>query len=134
MDTQPSSGDLTPISGSQTDVAPLGREVPPPAHEQTAAGGGSWEKISAMPEYQELLAAKRKFIVPASIFFIVYYFLLPIACGWAPGLMKTEILGKANLAYVFGFSQFIMAWILAGIYVKVAAGWDRRAAALLAKL
>jgi uncharacterized membrane protein (DUF485 family) len=134
MTPQPSSGDLTPVSGSQTDVAPLGRDVPTPQHEAPAIGGEVWLKIAALPEYQELLRAKRNFIVPATIFFVVYYFLLPVLVGYAPEFMKQEVWGKANLAYVFGFSQFIMAWILAAIYVKVAAGWDRRAAALLAKV
>jgi uncharacterized membrane protein (DUF485 family) len=135
MSTQPSSGDLTPILGSQTDVAPLGRDLPPPPHEQTAGQlPVDWTMISQQPEYLALLAAKKKFLVPATIFFVVYYFLLPISVGWAPNLMKTEIIGRANLAYVFGFSQFIMAWVLAAMYVKVSAGWDRQSAALLARL
>lgn len=135
MSTQPSSGDLTPIVGSQTDIAPLGRDLPTPPHEQPAGTQTiDWKMISEQPEYKELLEAKRKFVVPATIFFVVYYFVLLIAVGWAPAMMKTEMFGHANLAYVFGFSQFIMAWVLAAMYVKVAAGWDRRAAALLAKL
>jgi uncharacterized membrane protein (DUF485 family) len=135
MSIQPSSGDLTPILGSQTDVAPLGRDLPPPPHEAPAGGQAvDWTMISQQPEYLALLAAKKKFLVPATIFFVVYYFLLPISVGWAPDLMKTEIIGHANIAYVFGFSQFIMAWVLAAMYVKVSAGWDRQSAALLNRL
>ena len=33
----------------------------------------------------------------------------------------------------FALSQFFMAWILAFLYVAAAAGWDRQAAAVLAK-
>ena len=52
--------------------------------------------------------------------------------GWFPDLMKTKI-GSLNLAYLFALSQFFMAWIVAGFYVVKAAGWDKSAAALLAK-
>ena len=38
-----------------------------------------------------------------------------------------------NIAYLFALSQFFMAWGLAFLYVKAAAGWDKSAAALLAK-
>ena len=46
--------------------------------------------------------------------------------------MKTKI-GSVNYAYLFALSQFFMAWIVAGFYVVRAAGWDKQAAALLAK-
>ena len=136
MSNLPSGGDLTPISGSQTDIAPLGRQNSPPAHEQPAGRDPAinWQAIANDPKFQSLVRAKIGFIVPATIFFVVYYFLLPISVGWFPELMTKEVIGHVNLAYVFAFSQFVMAWALAAIYVKVAAGWDRRAAEVLAQL
>src|SRR5882757_1066036 len=135
MSPQP-SGDLTPNSGSPTDVAPLGRSTPPPAHEQTAAasvGKAKWDAIEADADFKKLLADKARFIIPATIFFIVYYFTLPILVGWWPDLMKKEVLGKVNVAYLFALSQFFMAWGLAFLYVKAASGWDKAAAAILTK-
>ena len=55
-----------------------------------------------------------------------------VLVGWCPGLMKTKI-GSVNYAYLFAFSQFFMAWIVAGIYVKKAGVWDAAAAAIIAK-
>ena len=135
MSPQP-SGDLTPQSASPTDVAPLGRGGPTPDHERTAADElnlGPWDAIEADPDFKKLLAAKLRFIIPATIFFVAYYFTLPILVGWWPELMKKEVLGKVNLAYLFALSQFFMAWGLAFLYVRAAAGWDKSAAALLAK-
>lgn len=132
----PSQDDLTAISGGPTDVAPLGRVEPKPAHEQTAAeeaGTVPWGAIAAMPDFQALVKKKAGFIVKATIFFVLYYLLLPVMVGYCPTLMKTEVIGHANLAYVFGLSQFFMAWTLAGIYVKTASGWDRDAAAIIEK-
>ena len=135
MSLQP-SGDLTPESSAPTDIAPLGRSGPKPAHERSASEVVSlakWDAIAADADFKALLAAKLRFIVPGTIFFMVYYFTLPILVGWWPDLMKKEVLGKLNLAYLFALSQFFMAWALAFVYVKVAAGWDKQADALLAK-
>lgn len=92
-----------------------------------------WEAMEADPDFIALLKAKAAFVVPATAFFVVYYFALPIGVGWFPGLMEARVWGDVNLAYAFALSQFFMAWILAFIYVGVAAGWDQRAAAVIAK-
>lgn len=127
--------DLTPASASPTDIAPLGRGAKPD-HERTADDEidlADWDAIAADRDFKALLADKARFIIPATIFFIVYYFLLPIGVGWFPGLMETRVLGDVNLAYLFALSQFFMSWILAFIYVAAAAGWDKKASVLLAK-
>jgi uncharacterized membrane protein (DUF485 family) len=132
--SSPDNADLTPESAAPTDISPLGRGTKP-AHEMTAEedrDAADWEAIAADADFKKLLADKARFILPATIFFIVYYFALPVLVGWWPDLMKTKV-GSVNLAYLFALSQFFMAWILAGFYVSKAAGWDKAAAALLAK-
>ena len=86
-----------------------------------------WERVAAMDEFKSLIAAKRKFIAPAVIFFIVYYFALPALVGYAPGLMSRRVLGVINLAYLFALSQFFMAWIVAALYVRAAERFDELA-------
>lgn len=133
---QPDNPDFTPESAAPTDVAPLGRSGEKPAHEMTAEEDrdtANWDAIAADPDFRKLLKAKAAVIIPATIFFVVYYFTLPVLVGWFPKLMETEVIGKVNLAYAFALSQFFMAWILAFLYVAAAAGWDRQAAAVLAK-
>jgi uncharacterized membrane protein (DUF485 family) len=92
-----------------------------------------WTQIERDPEFQELLAAKRRFIVPATIFFLLYYFALPLTVGFAPQLMERRVIGHINLAYLFALSQFIMAWALAFLYVRQAARFDAMAARLRGK-
>ena len=131
----PDPSDLTPESASPTDIAPLGRDHRP-AHERTGAeeaADANWEAIAADPGFKALLASKAKFIIPATVFFIIYYFSLPVLVGWFPEAMSKPAIGPMNWAYLFAFSQFIMAWILAFFYVAAAAGWDRQASVLLAK-
>jgi len=96
-------------------------------------GTAHWNEIAASAQFKELLKAKRRFIIPATLFFVVYYFALPYLVGYHPELMQRKVWGEVNWAYLFALSQFFMAWILAAIYVVIAAGWDRKAAAVLAK-
>jgi uncharacterized membrane protein (DUF485 family) len=92
-----------------------------------------WRAIERDPDFKNLVRRKVKLVIPATIFFVVYYFALPTAVGWFPEVMERKVWGDVNLAYLFALSQFLMAWVLAGIYVAAAAGWDRRERALLAK-
>ncbi len=124
---EPEPGDLTPVVGAETDVTPLGRHAAKPAHELTAAeemDAADWERIAETADFKNLLASKRKFIIPATIFFVVYYFALPVLVGYAPGLMARKVWGVVNLAYLFALSQFFMAWLIAALYVRAAGHWD----------
>jgi len=92
-----------------------------------------WDKIAESKEFKDLMATKKTFIVPAFIFFVVYYFALPVLVGYAPGLMSTKVIGQVNLAYLFALSQFFVAWIIAGLYVKAANNFDRLSKDILDK-
>jgi uncharacterized membrane protein (DUF485 family) len=91
------------------------------------AGGDPsiWRRVAAMNEFKLLLLAKKEFIVPAVVTFVVYYFLLPISVGYFPELMNKKVLGPLNLAYLFALSQFFVAWLIAGLYVLAARKFDK---------
>jgi uncharacterized membrane protein (DUF485 family) len=93
-----------------------------------------WDRIAAYAEFKDLLAAKARFIVPATIFFIVFYFALPVSVGYFPELMKKQVLGVLNLAYLFALSQFFVAWGIAFLYVRKAAQYDKQGKAILDRL
>jgi uncharacterized membrane protein (DUF485 family) len=92
-----------------------------------------WDRIAESKEFKDLMATKKTFIVPAFIFFLVYYFALPVLVGYAPQFMATKVIGQLNLAYLFALSQFFVAWIIAGLYVKAANNFDRLAKDILDK-
>src|SRR5206468_4567072 len=104
--------------------------VPP---KQYQASQSTWDDIAESREFQDLMATKRIFIVPAFIFFVVYYFALPVLVGYAPQFMSTKVMGEVNLAYLFALSQFFVAWIIAGLYVKAASNFDQLAKDILDK-
>ena len=89
------------------------------------AGKTEWDKIAATQQFKDLMATKKIFIVPAFIFFVAYYFALPVLVGYAPNFMATKVIGNVNIAYLFALSQFVVAWIIAGLYVKAASDFDR---------
>ncbi|HUS15615.1 MAG TPA: DUF485 domain-containing protein, partial [Chloroflexia bacterium] len=113
-----------------TDVSPLGREGAKPAHERTADEDVdviNWNRIAVSEGFRQLVRTKLKFIIPATIVFIVYYFALPLLVGYAPELMNRKVIGSINVAYLFALSQFFMAWIVALLYVRAASRHDRMA-------
>jgi uncharacterized membrane protein (DUF485 family) len=111
--------------------APRNLEVATP--KQYEASQSTWDEIAESRPFKDLMATKRIFIVPAFIFFVVYYFALPVLVGYAPQFMSTKVIGAVNLAYLFALSQFFVAWIIAGLYVRAANDFDRLAKDILDK-
>jgi len=105
--------------------------TPPKLPEESST---DWDVVASNPEFQDLMVAKARFIVPATVFFIAYYFALPILVGYAPDLMSTPVIGPVNLAYLFALSQFFVAWLIAWLYVRAAGRFDRMAASVLEHL
>src|SRR3977135_4552226 len=112
----------------------VGKPLPNPATPQTrgdlgVAGRGPstedvahWEGLEQTDEFRQLVRARLRFVLPATIFFLVYYFLLPLGNGLAPDFMKTKVVGNVNIAYLFALSEFVMAWVLAYLYIRKANG------------
>ena len=93
-----------------------------------------WEIAAAHPEFRALLRAKKRFIVPATVAFIVYYFALPVLVGYAPAFMATPVIGPVNIAYLFALSQFFVAWLIAFLYVRAASRFDAQGRRVLEHL
>lgn len=93
-----------------------------------------WHQIAASAEFKGLIKSKLRFIITATVFFIVYYFTLPILVGYAPQFMARKVLGPLNIAYLFALSQFFMAWIIAALYIRAAGRFDRVVAGILSSL
>ncbi len=84
-----------------------------------------WNRIATSPRFRHLLAIKKMFILPAFLFFIVYYLLLPVLVGYAPRLMSTRVVGTVTVAYLFALSQFVVGWVIAWMYLKAASRFDK---------
>jgi uncharacterized membrane protein (DUF485 family) len=102
------------------------------AEPSLSAGKTQWEQAYDDPAFRVLLAQKAVFIIPSFIFFVAYYFALPVLVGYAPGLMERKIVGKINLAYLFALSQFAVGWFLMWRYVRRARAFDAMSEAVAA--
>jgi uncharacterized membrane protein (DUF485 family) len=100
--------------------------------EKVLARGIDWHVIAESEEFKHMMAKKKRFTVSATIFFLIYYFALPILAGYSD-ILNTQVLGALNLAYVFALSQFIMAWVLAIVYVRHADNQDKLIEAIIQK-
>src|SRR5215469_12357420 len=90
-----------------------------------------WDVVANNEEFKNLMAAKARFIVPATLIFVVYYFALPVLVGYAPKFMSTPVLGPVNIAYLFALSQFFVAWFIAWLYIRAADRFDAIARSVL---
>jgi uncharacterized membrane protein (DUF485 family) len=101
---------------------------------QTLPDRAEWDRIAPSAQFQDLLTRKKAFIIPAFLFFLVYYLALPILVGYAPKLMSTRVFGTVTLAYLFSLSQFAVGWTIAALYLKASARFDRLIKDLLIKV
>ena len=83
-----------------------------------------WQEIASSQEFKQLVRAKFKVVAPATVFFVIYYFALPVLVGYAPSLMERKVIGNVNIAYLFALSQFFVAWGIAAMYLRAAARFD----------
>jgi uncharacterized membrane protein (DUF485 family) len=75
-----------------------------------------WAAIAKNPKFIELHRKKTVFLFGWWIFSTLYYFLLPIGAGAAPGLFSVKVIGNINFGYLFALSQFFVSWAIALYY------------------
>jgi uncharacterized membrane protein (DUF485 family) len=78
-----------------------------------------WVAAERSPEFRELIKRKRAFVVPATIFFLAWYFGFILLAGYAPDFMGEEFLTDGlTVGYVLALTQFIMTWGLGWLYLR----------------
>ncbi len=82
-----------------------------------------WVRVERTSAFNELVRSKKAFTIPATIFFLVFYFGLPVLAGFTT-LLNGRAIGSITWAYVYAFAQFAMTWILMHLYVSRANRWD----------
>ncbi|HZC15004.1 MAG TPA: DUF485 domain-containing protein [Thermoleophilaceae bacterium] len=92
----------------------------------TGTGGGpdhhpeiDWVAAERSPEFRELIKRKRSFVVPATIFFLAWYFGFIILAGYAPDFMGREFITDGmTVGYALALTQFLMTWGLGWWYLR----------------
>jgi len=89
---------------------------------ETRAGGGAdrvdWVAAERSPEFQELRKRKRAFILPATIFFLAWFFGFILLTAYAEDFMAESVYEGLTVGYCLALSQFIMVWVLTAAYLR----------------
>ena len=92
-----------------------------------------WEALARSPRFQALVSDRRRFIVRATVFYTAYLIAYLALLGYAKDFMAKEVLGALSLAFLGGLSICLLSVILAWVYLRRSARWDRMADEALAE-
>jgi uncharacterized membrane protein (DUF485 family) len=70
---------------------------------------------------KQLVAEKLKYLVPMTVIFMVGYIGLTILAGFARDLMGIKVIGSVNLGFVLIALNYLLSWVLAIVYGRIAA-------------
>ena len=79
--------------------------------------GVDWVGVEGSPEFRELAARRRRFLVRATIFFLAFFLVYLFLTAYAREFMATEILGMP-LAFLLAVAQILMAWVVTALYLR----------------
>lgn len=83
-------------------------------------------QVEQSEQFQQYMKERKKFILPYTIFFLVFYFLLPICTSYTT-FLNTPAIGDISWVWIFAFAQFVMTFVLCTVYVKKAGTFDKKA-------
>ena len=104
-------GDLPAADGERSPT----RERPAATYENTQI---DWVAAEESDEFKELITKRRRFVLPATIFFLAWYFGFIILAGYAPDFMGESVYEGLTVGYLLALSQFVMVWALGFMYLK----------------
>ncbi|MGQ4484167.1 DUF485 domain-containing protein [Streptomyces sp. 372A] len=100
-------------AGSTSPVAP-GPAVPRDGH----SAADIYLEVQRSEAFQEVRRRYRRFVVPATTAFFVWYLAYVVTAVTAPGLMARPVAGAVNVAMVVGLGQFLSTFLLTGAYAR----------------
>jgi len=77
-----------------------------------------WKAIERSPEFRELIAARRRFVLPATIFFLAWYLGFILLAGYAPDFMARSVYEGLTVGYCLALTQFVMVFTLGYLYLR----------------
>ncbi len=77
-----------------------------------------WNAIEQSAEFKELIAARRRFVLPATIFFLSWYIGFILLAGYAPDFMADSVYEGLTVGYCLALTQFVMVFVLGYLYLR----------------
>jgi uncharacterized membrane protein (DUF485 family) len=91
-----------------------------------------WGALARSPQFPELLASRRRFLVAGTAFYCGYFLAFLCLLGFAPETMSERVVGSVTLALVLGMSLIVLAFVMAYLHARKADKWDRMAQRVVA--
>jgi uncharacterized membrane protein (DUF485 family) len=82
--------------------------------------GPDWQAVEGSPEFQELVKARRSFLVPATIVFLVVSLGYLLLAAFVHGFMGKQVLGGIPVAFLAALSQVLLTWVVTWAYMRKA--------------
>lgn len=77
-----------------------------------------WKAVERSPEFRELIATRRRFVLPATIFYLAWYLGFILLAGYAPDFMARSVYEGLTVGYCLALTQFVMVAVLGLWYLK----------------
>ena len=77
-----------------------------------------WQGIERSEEFRELVKRRRRFVVPATIFFLAYYMGFILLAGYAEDFMAERVYEGLTVGYCLALTQFVMVFVLGIWYLR----------------
>ncbi|SCK48232.1 Uncharacterized membrane protein, DUF485 family [Streptomyces sp. WMMB 714] len=74
--------------------------------------------VQRSPAFQQVRRRYRRFVLPATAAFLVWYFAYVVTATLAPQLMARPLVGVFNVAMAAGLAQFATTFLLTWAYVR----------------
>lgn len=86
----------------------------------TRSGGSitPYEEVQRSQEFAALRSKFRRFVFPATAFFLSWYFLYVLCAAFAREWMSTIVFGNINIGLIFGLLQFVTTFAITMIYAR----------------
>jgi uncharacterized membrane protein (DUF485 family) len=92
-----------------------------------------YSEIVGSTYFKQLMEEKKRFILPMTLFFLLFYFSLPVLTAYSD-VLNNKVIGDISWAWIFAFAQFIMTWALCMIYTKKAKRFDELAEKVVSEM
>lgn len=79
-----------------------------------------WVAAERSPEFRELTSRRRRFVLPATVFFLAWYLGFILLAGYAEDFMGESVYQGLTVGYCLALSQFVMTWVLGWMYLRQA--------------
>jgi uncharacterized membrane protein (DUF485 family) len=78
----------------------------------------NWQAIEGSPEFQELVKARRSFLVPATILFLVFSLGYLLLAAFVHGFMGKQVFGGIPVAFLAALTQVLLTWAITWAYLR----------------